>query len=243
MADSGADYEYGKRCLTADVNHVVEAAFAAGATRIVVCDGHGPGGLNWDQVNPRVTIERGGPLPNTFPSLHEGEFDCAFLIGQHAMAGSTEAFLEHTQNGQTWFELKIAGEPAGEMSQFAAVMGYFGLPLALVSGDSGACREAARLFPSAVTAEVKATASKHQATCHPRQYVERLLADKTAEAMANVRAGKVKSWIVPGPVTVELTLQRLDLSDEWARSHPSARRITSRTLQWEVPDARYLCDL
>ncbi len=234
MPDEGADYEYGKRCLTRDVNNVAAAAFDHGATEIVVCDGHGPGGLNWDQVDPRVALERCcGPREHVFLSLDDS-FDCAFVIGQHAMAGTQHAFLEHTQSSREYFELKINGDPHGEMSQFAACAGHFGLPLALLTGDRAACAEANRLFPSAVTAEVKYAHQRVRCACYPAARVEQLLREKTAEAMDAFRAGKMQPWILEKPIRMELTFQRVESADQFVRGGRDWKRIGSRTFLRET---------
>ena len=45
-------YERSKRLLAGETNAAVEGCLAAGATEILVVDGHGPGGLNPDEVHP-----------------------------------------------------------------------------------------------------------------------------------------------------------------------------------------------
>jgi len=219
--DSGRDYEYGRRCLTSDVNVVVGAAFDSGAEEVVVRDGHGPSGLVWDQIDPRAAVERRGPAPFTFPSLDE-TFDCVFMIGAHAMAGTQGAFLEHTQSSRTWFDFKINGQSQGEVGQLACYAGHYGVPLAFVSGDRALCREINRLFPSAATAEVKWTLWRRECCCYPVEHCRKLLRDKTAEAMEKVRAGQLAPWVLEKPVVLDLTVQRVEVADgmDQARSAP-----------------------
>ena len=232
--DFPSDYAYGKSCLTRDVNRVVESAFDHGATEIVVWDGHGPGGLNWDQVDPRVTLERQQGFGSCcFPSLDES-FDCALLIGQHAMSGTQHAFLEHTQSSVAWFELKINDEPHGEMGQFAACAGHYGVPLALVSGDRACCAEASRLFPEAVTAEVKFARIRVQCSCHPAEKVDPLLREKTAEAVAKVRSGDIPPWTLSKPIRLELMYQRVETADDFERTCSRWRRVGPRTFVRET---------
>ena len=231
--DSPGDYEYGKGCLVRDVNEVVHAAFENGATEVVVRDGHGPGGLNWDQVDPRAAVERSGPTPHWFPSLNE-TFDCVFLIGAHAMAGTTKAFLEHTQSSRNWFDFKINGQSQGEVGQFNAYAGRYGVPLALVTGDRAVCEEMNKLFPQVVTAEVKYALYRRQCCCHPIEYCKKLLRDKTAEAMEKARSGKLQPWVLEKPVQLELTVQRVELADEL----PPEYRVGARTFKKTVEDQR-----
>jgi D-amino peptidase len=237
-SNSGPDYEYGKRCLVRDVNEVVAAAFENGAREVVVRDGHGPGGLNWDQVDPRAGVERSGPTPHWFPSLNE-TFDCVFLVGAHAMAGTTKAFLEHTQSSRTWFDFKINGQSQGEVGQFAAYAGGYGVPLGLVTGDRAVCQEMSELFPQVVTAEVKYALYRKQCCCHPIEYCKKLLREKTAEAMARARSGKLKPWVLEPPVQLELIVQRVEIADDM----PPEYRVAARTFKKTVEDQRLVMTL
>ena len=51
---SGREYDLARRLLTAEVNAAVEGLLAAGATEIVVADGHGAGGLYFPDLHPRL---------------------------------------------------------------------------------------------------------------------------------------------------------------------------------------------
>lgn len=230
---SGQQYDYGKRCLARDVNVVVDAAFDNGAAEVIVRDGHGPGALNWDQIDARASIERRGPLPWVFPSLND-KCDCVFTLGCHAMAGTPRAFLEHTQSSREWFDFKINDQPQGEVGQLASYAGHYGVPLALVSGDRAVCSEISRLFPDAVTAEVKSALWRGQCTCHPAEYCDKLLRDKTAEAIAKVRAGQISHWVLDTPVQLELVVQRVELADRMAQRY----RVGPRTFRKRVQDQR-----
>ena len=231
--DAGKDYEYGKSCLLRDVNEVVDAAFEAGAKEIVVRDGHGPGALDWDKVDPRVSLERRGLTPRWFPSLDES-CDCVLMIGAHAMAGTPGAFLEHTQSSRDWFDFKINGTSQGEVGQLAAYAGHYQVPLEMVTGDRAVCEEMHRLFPGTVAAEVKTATYRKHCTCHPIDYCRKLLRQKTGEALDAVRAGKIEPWVLDLPVGLELTLQRVELADDM----PQQYRVGPRVFRKEVADQR-----
>ena len=46
----GKYFEYARRLLTAEVNAAVEGALAAGVIDILVVDGHGAGGINYEEI-------------------------------------------------------------------------------------------------------------------------------------------------------------------------------------------------
>jgi len=243
FSENTSDYAYAKKCMARDVNTVVKTAFAEGATKIVVVDGHGPGCLDWDEVDPRVSLERPSLIAgHTFPSL-DASFDCVFLIGQHAMAGTANAFLEHTQDSTRWFDYQLNGVSHGEISQLAAFAGHFEIPLVFVSGDRAACEECHRLFPEIITAEVKYAQERNAASCHPAEYCQNLLRDKTIESMTKVRAKKIAAWKPKKPILVELTLQRVAEADQRAKHKPLSKRVAPRTFQRSVDDARLIYDI
>ncbi len=60
----GADYERGRVMMTEDVNAAVRGALAAGASRVLVNDAHGPmRNLLPDQLHPAARLVRGRPKP------------------------------------------------------------------------------------------------------------------------------------------------------------------------------------
>ncbi len=58
----GKYYETAKRLLTAEVNAAVDGLMAAGAEEVLVIDGHGPGGIWFEDLHPRAKRCTGAPL-------------------------------------------------------------------------------------------------------------------------------------------------------------------------------------
>ena len=223
----GGDYEYGRRQSVADVNAAVEAAFDAGATRVVVQDGHGPSALSWDQIDPRAEIERIAHVGNLQPSL-DSSFDALMLVGRHAMAGTAEAFLEHTQSSATWFSYRINGVEYGEIGQEALYAAAFGVPLVFVSGDRAACIEAERQFAGVVTAEVKYALRRASACCVSGEEARKRIREGVKLGLS--RVGEIKPVQLKTPLTVELTFQRTDYADGYL-GRPGVERVDGRTVR------------
>ena len=95
ITESGVLYQTGRKLYTQDVNACVTACFDAGATEVVVRDGHASGKhLLIDNLDPRVSVVQGGTPGKRFHDI-EGS-DALILLGYHAMAGTLNALLEHT---------------------------------------------------------------------------------------------------------------------------------------------------
>jgi len=232
--ENGSEYEYGRRQSTADVNAAVAAAFEAGATRVVVQDGHGPSALVWDQVDPRAEVERIAHAGDLQPALDE-TFDALLELGRHAMAGTPGAFLEHTQNSRNWFCYKLNGVAYGEIAQEAFYAGAFGVPLVFVSGDRAACAEARRQFPGVVTAEVKWAVKRNAAHCLSGPVARGRIREGVRKALGNLK--KYKPATLRKPIRVELALQRTDLADDYM-GRRGIERVDARTIRMVVSDQR-----
>ena len=232
--EGGAEYEYGRRQATADINAAVEAACDAGATRVVVQDGHGPSALLWDQVDPRAEVERIANASALQPALDES-FDALLQVGRHAMAGTPMAFLDHTQSSMAWFSYRLNGVEYGEIGQEAFHAGAYGVPFVFCAGDRAACEEAARQFPGVVTAEVKWAVKRNAAHCLSGDVARKRIRDGVAEALGKLDTFKPAR--LKTPITVELTLYRTDMIDDYM-SRRTVERVDGRTIRTVVDDQK-----
>jgi D-amino peptidase len=144
-------YELAKEFLTREVNAAVDGFFAAGATEVVVSDGHGYGGISPAILDPRAEVLRGW---HGYPLELDKSFFAAAWIGQHAKAGTTQAHIAHTG----WFNVlnkTINGVSVGEFGEVALCANELGVRTIFGSGDVAFTREAQALFPGVETAAVK----------------------------------------------------------------------------------------
>jgi len=145
-------YELAKKFLTLEVNAAVEGFFEGGATEILVADGHGPGGINIELLDPRVEYLRGwGAGP--FPLCLDRSFQYIAWVGQHAKAGTEYGHLAHTQ-GIDYLDLTINGLSIGEFGQMALCASELGVRAIFGSGDAAFTQEAQALVPGIETVAV-----------------------------------------------------------------------------------------
>jgi D-amino peptidase len=232
-----AAYAEGRQLLIGDVNASVEGAFAGGATEVVVNDGHG-GGFNLilEQMDPRARYERPNGGLDFMPGLN-ASFAGLFCVGYHAMAGTLDGFLDHTQSSASWFNYSINGRRTGELGQCGLWAGSFGVPVLLVTGDRAACVEARDFFGEIETAAVKEGIGRQHARClHPQRAREEIAA---AARRALELVGKARPYRVEPPLTIRLEYYRSDMADAVAR-RPGTRRIDARTVERVVDDPRLI---
>ncbi len=150
VTPDGRYYETGRELTTGEVSAAVEAALLAGATEVLVVDGHGVGAIDPLQLHPGAKLlARSG-----YPFGLDRGFYCQLIIGQHAKAGTADGHLCHTQT-LDWYDCTINGVSVGEMGEMMLLAGEYGVPTVALSGDEAACREAAALVPGIATAAVK----------------------------------------------------------------------------------------
>jgi D-amino peptidase len=230
-------YGPARRLLNADVNAAIAGAFEGGATEVVVSDGHG-GGFNLllEDMDPRAVYERPNGGLDMMPGL-DGSFAGVFCVGYHAMAGTLNGFLDHTQSSASWFNYTVNGRKTGELGQVGLWAGSYDVPVLLVTGDQAACDEGREFFGPIETAAVKQGIGRQFARClHPKA-AHTLVREAAARAMT--RVGSISPYHVEAPLTIRLEYYRSDMADAVAR-RPGTRRLDARTVERVVEHPRLI---
>ena len=142
----GRYYDAGKRLVTGEVNAAVDGLLETGVEEVLVWDGHGAGGIDFEALHPEALLLHGRPSP-PWSRMREVilRYDAFVIVGQHAMAGVVTSNQNHTQDSRTVDAYRLNGKLIGEIGQLALFMGGLGLPLLFLSGEKDACREAEAL--------------------------------------------------------------------------------------------------
>ena len=228
MSD-GIRYEEARRYMTWDINACAEGCKNAGAKKIIVHDAHS-GGRNalWHELSPLIDefIVGQKGRQQRMPCIEE--CDAIILLGYHAMAGTSNAILEHTWSSADWQNLWINGNPSGEIALDAAIAGEYGKPVIMVSGDDYACAEARDLIPGIVTAEVKKGLSVSGASLLVKEAAHELIRSRASEAVQ--KADQITPHLLPKPIKIQLELvERRQLPPKHAK--PYMNIIDGRTYE------------
>ncbi len=227
-----------RELFTADINSASAAALQAGATELIVCDTH-HGGDNFVREkllqDPRITylyrsvgMEKGKRrwLPGLDETVH------GFLLpGHHAKAFTESGFLPHTWSHE-WVDFRINGHSVGEIGIETCYAGHWNVPLIWVQGDEAACIETRRSFPWAATTAVKRGSGESASGLDPKA-AQALNAKGVAEAIANLRAGKVQAYKPTVPLTITLKMRTMD-GARTAAQRPGIIRLDDYTLEARV---------
>lgn len=142
--------------MTKEVLAAIDGAICAGATEIVVKDGHGfATNIDIMEMPQNVTLIRGksGHPYNMMYGIDDS-FDGVIFVGYHSAAGSNASPLSHTNTGNPAY-VKINGIYASEFMLNSYIAAMHNVPILLVTGDKGICDEAKRLIPGIETVETK----------------------------------------------------------------------------------------
>ena len=218
------------KLLTGEINAAVEGMLECGVDDILVCDGHGPGAVNYELLHPAAKLLHGRPLaPRSIRDEIVATYDVCIMIGQHAMAGVARGNMNHTQSSATIDYYRLNGKPIGEIAQFALYQGDLGLPLIFLSGDEAACREAEDLVPDITTAAVKQSLSRNSAISLSIQESHRRIREGVEKALRRQMTDPIPPLVWPGPFTLEKRFFHTDSAD--AAAGADAERIDGQTVR------------
>ena len=211
--------------LMKDTNAAIAGAFDAGAETVYVLDGHGSG-KNFipGMLDPRAIQITMDEMPKYIPAV-----SAIMQVGLHAMAGTSKAFLDHTQSSVSIHNYYFNDMRIGELMQDGVYAGHFGVPCVMVSGDRAACAEAEHFFPGVHTAVVKTAEIRNKAECLPEEEAHRLIYEAAKAGYAD-RAG-IKPYNMPLPFTVTVEFNRADYCDNTCQWHPDLERLDARTVR------------
>ena len=224
--------EYTLKRLMCDVNAAIRGFFDAGVDELFVRDSHGGGGnFTVGELDTRAKqiVDRDEIIDSC---------DGVCVIGAHAMAGTANAFLDHTQSSLAWHDYYINSRRLGEMGQLGAYAGAHGIPFIMMSGDLSACAEARSCFGCIETAVVKYADGRNRAKCISDDEAERLIYECAKRSVSLI--GKIKPFQVAFPAKIEIEFNRSDYADDAMSYYSNLTRIDARrVMKWENDFNKY----
>ncbi len=154
-----------------------------GATEILVVDGHGNQCVIPHMMEPGVKYVTGQPRPGVMWGLDES-FAGMVQFGAHAMMGTPDGVLNHTQSSKSEKRYWYNGVECGELVQCALIAGFYEVPTILVTGDVATCRESENFFGTdCVTVAVKEGIAREAAVLYPFDETRQALYDGAKKSM------------------------------------------------------------
>jgi D-amino peptidase len=228
-----AEWQYGRFCLTADVNAVIKGAFEGGADKVTVKDTH-DSGFNClvRRLEPRVLYVGGHFIrPSLFGRV--SDYDLILYVAIHAAAGTPNAFFPHTHLG-IFSEVKVNDRIVCEMDIYGGYLGEFGVPIGFVSGEDVAVEQALHALPWAKSVRVDKRRETYIAGEKSKAFLalgRKKLQETAADAVRG--ASFMKPLKPPGPFHFEATFRDEKLAK---RYNTWGFRQIGRVVEWDGED-------
>lgn len=228
VSNKESRFSEGRKCMTDEINVCVKALKESGVEKVYVRDCHGDSySAIWDQLTEEADYYISGDTADErFVGLND--CDAVILLGYHALAGTYAGTLDHSFSSPRIQDLILDGKPIGEIGVDMAIVGDYGKPVIMVSGDDKACAEAESYGTGLVTAEVKKGLSSYGAMLLPKAKAHALIREKTMEAVKKFK--EIKPFVLPKPIKLTVKLvERQKMPN--LNVHPYIKMIDARTME------------
>ncbi len=217
-----------------DLAAVIRGFRDAGATEIVVLDGHGSQAVIPHLMEPGATYITGKPRPGAgnLTSL-DSTFAGMVMVGFHAMMGTPDGVLNHTQSSKSENRYWYNGVESGELAQNAIIAGYYNVPVIMVSGDVATCREATHFYGNdCVTVAVKKGWGREAAQLYPFEQTRNALYEGAKRAVEAIKS--CKPYHIQFPVKAK---------KQWLVKSPGEEKPHLETREKIIDDSLHILDL
>ena len=204
------EYARARKLMAEDANAAIRGAFAGGATAVVVNDSHGSQrNLLPEDLDPRASL-----ISHSFKrhGMMEGldeTFDAVLFIGYHAKADAPRGLFAHTGSGVVR-DVQVNGVSVGEGGMNAAMAAWYGVAVALVTGDDAAVEEVKAIVPGIKTVAVKRAINTRAVELLSLAEARRLI---EAGARESVAAAKKPAPVRRGPYRVTMRFRDVTIPE------------------------------
>jgi D-amino peptidase len=205
VSANGPDYQMFRTIMAGETNAAIEGAFLAGATEVIVRDGHGSkNNLRPTDVDPRATLLRGASTgPKNMMEGIDSSFAAVVYIGYHAKAGTPNAILEHTSTGNV-LDVAINGVSLPEGGYNALVAGLYGVPVVFVAGDRAVVTQIRDLLGPVGAVAVKEEINDASLGLSPKRAADQI---KRGVEQAIRNRGSAKHYTLASPYSMVLKVK------------------------------------
>jgi D-amino peptidase len=191
LSPTGFEYQRFREFMTQEVNAVIDAAFEAGATEIVVSDSHGNAqNLLIEKLPKNILLVRGFPRPLVMMQGIDATFDGVIFLGYHSGTTNPQGVRAHTMSSAKLADVRLNNISMSEGGVNAAIAGHFNVPIIMVSGDDAAVKEVSALLGDVEGAVVKWNYGFHSAMTMMPEAAYALIREKVKKAVGRIKAFK-----------------------------------------------------
>ena len=231
------EYPYYRKLMSQEVRAAIDGARTAGVDDVLINDSHSSmRNMIWEELpESGVRLIAGNRKPFSMAEGLDSSFGAAFFTGYHAPAGEGNGALEHTYTPDTIYNIRINGIRCSEATLNAAVAGYHGVPLVLITGDRTTVEHAQSQFPWITGVIVKESIGKFVVNSISPKEAQEAIRAGAREAMQ--RIGEAKPYVFEPPITMEIDFVLSEQAD-FVELMPGFERTGGRTVRFVHDDYR-----
>jgi D-amino peptidase len=228
------EYPIYRRYMSQEVRAAIDGARAGGATDVLVNDSHWDmRNLLWDELPSDVRVISGSRKPFSMAEGIDRGFAGAFFTGYHAKVGDENGALAHTYTADVLYNVRVNGIACSEALFNAAMAGYHGIPVLLVSGDRTIVEDVRTHMPWVAGVIVKESIGHYATDSLTPRSAQNAIRAAAREAM--LHAADAKPFVFEPPIVMELETTRVEQAD-FIELMPGFERIGGRTLRFAHDD-------
>ena len=228
------EYPVYRRYMTREVRAAIDGARSAGGNEFLVNDSHWDmRNLLWDELPEDVRMISGARKPLSMAQGAEQRFDAAFFTGYHARIGEAGAVLAHTYSDATLYDVRVNGTPCTEALLNAAILGLYGTPVVLVTGDRATIDSVTAALPWAVGVAVKDAIGYFAANSLTPVAACAAIHDGAREALAALP--RAKPFTFAPPIELVIETAKTEQAD-FMELLPRVERIGGRAVRFRDDD-------
>ncbi len=228
------EYEIYRRYYTQEVAVAVEGARSAGVTEVLINDSHGPmRNFVFEELPEDVRVIFGNRKPFSMVQDVDGTFGGAFFIGYHGAIGDANAVLCHTYTPSVIYEVRLNDVRCSEATLNAALLGHFGVPLLMVSGDRTTVEGVQAQMPWVHGVVVKDSIGNFAANSVSPRRAQAMIREGAGTAIE--RASTAKPFVFEPPIVLDLMLGKVEQAD-LVQMIPGFERTGARAVRFVSND-------
>jgi len=228
------EYQIFRRHMTAEICAAIAGARSAGADRILVNDSHGPmRNVLLDEIPADVQVIFGDRKPFSMMQGLDRSFEGVFFTGYHGAIGQADAVLAHTYTPSVVYDVRLNGVRCSEATLNAALAGYYGVPVLLITGDTSTVESAQAQLSWATGVAVKTSIGNYSVDSISPQAAQEAIAAGASQAIRNL--ANAKPFAFEAPVSMEIDVAKVEQADFIALI-PGFERTADRTVRFAHDD-------
>ncbi len=231
---NSTEYPYYRRLMSLEVRAAIEGASEAGITDVLVNDSHSSmRNVLWDELPAHARMIYGNRKPFSMTEGLSPNVAAAFFTGYHAAIGRPDGVLDHTYSPGTLYNVHINGVRCSEATINAALAGFHGVPVVLITGDRTTIEDARAQMPWITGVVVKESIGHFSVNSLSPQAAREAIREGAKRAIET--RDRAKPFVFDAPITLDIDFVGTEHAD-FVELMPGFERCGGRSVRFVHDD-------